>query len=369
MITSKCTVTETAHWVCSNNRVELRIASHSLKVLVLLFAAPAIAQSGTLVDGFESTGLLKADGGQWDLMWIRPNVGLGVSTAAAHSGDGGLRLVDMAMTPVSEGDQGYLEATVSDAGPSFWAQLWVRPVSSTGVPGFITLFDLTQATGLSTVAAYIDFTDFTIGAGGFDSLGRYQYLQTATSAFVLGQWYRIEVVARGIGSPNGIRELWLDRRLVDRQSVDLSGRFINRVFVGAPWSDVAWTGVIDFDDLEVSSNVPPELDAGPFDAGSTDGGVDSGVQDAGLDAGAVDAGAHDGGVDAGALDAGTEGETDDAGTPDAGANVEPKDDGRVVPTHFLIGCGCGASGDMASFTIILLLVRVVRRRRDTSMSS
>lgn len=302
-----------------------------LPLAVLLLGSQAWGQVLPFADDFESGGLVATDmpPGRWSAVYERnASVTVRTSSAAARAGALGLRISD-ASPGNGEGEEGTVHLPIPPQMGDLWIRFWIRLPSHPN-DLYITPLVIHAEGGASTslYSAFIDYPGLQIGFNGFDVSGQLES-QPNVRTLTPGQWHRIDAVVRGIGTSSGLRELYVDGDFAGQTLADLSGMRLTGFKLGLPWGARAWTGIVDFDDVEVAAAIPPEL-MSPADGGQSDGGEDAG-SDAGVDAG----------VESG------------------------NDAGQVMraPHRLSVGVGCGLAGTSAALPFAVLCAAILFRRR------
>jgi hypothetical protein len=183
---------------------------------------------------------------------------VGASMQSAHRGSFGVLLSDMEMGVGDAADM----ALYADGAPIFgdvFARSWVRVRSSNSM-GTIILVQLTNAdaTSPSIIDVRLTTASGRLSVGGFAADANY-LLTEGDGGLWVGDWHLLELQARGVGTSDAGRRLWLDGQLlVDDRGVDFSGGRLSvaRLAIGEPYAqDRAWQGLIDFDDIR-SAAIP-----------------------------------------------------------------------------------------------------------------
>lgn len=183
----------------------------------------------------------------------------GIAPQAAHRGQAGL-LLDDVTAGTGAGQSNWLEGTgVPDLTGDIHFRSWVQLNTVDATDGFIAMM-IQGNVPAATLAELRMNPGGSIGVGGYNGTGLYQYADVPLAVFVAGGWHLVELVAKGVGSAGGTRELWIDGALlVSQNNLDWNGRLYKKVQLGTPWGTFAWTGQLFFDDARVTHGPTPSL--------------------------------------------------------------------------------------------------------------
>lgn len=189
---------------------------------------------------------------------------IGIDPAAAHRGDGGLRVTSTQPHPPTglcgQASIGWTFDTPASSA-AYYVRFWVRMQAATP-PADLTLTEVLFPPNIGTLS-YQPMAGINTGAcglvlGGDDVGCSSNYCSVAMDGGLDPGWHLLEMGVTGVGAPNGTRVAWVDGQLsgLDR-GVDWTGAQEAVVNVGDTWScDGAFIGTLDVDDLRSSFSPP-----------------------------------------------------------------------------------------------------------------
>lgn len=288
----------------------------------------ASAQMIVLSDDFETGDLSR-----WSRVVQAPSGSIAATPAAAFRGSYGMRVVD-ADGGTGRDSESYVSFSLPQSGGDLRLEFKMR-VSASNDAGDVLPAEIMMLLSGDTVSA----ASFgLLPAAGIQLSGhdaRRNFTSRGMGPGLGGGWNDVAVVASGMGTTAGRRELWINGELRIEQQVDWDGASFSHVKLGEPWGSTSWEGVLEFDDVSVRWWA---------DGGS--GGADAGMGDGG------------GGADGGPPDAGAGGGQGGAGGGGGSAGVEGQLTG---PEVLRVGCGCSAG---ASALLLLPLALTALRGRS-----
>lgn len=206
-----------------------------------------------LADDFENR--TSPFGAPWDSSTTDEGT-LTLEAAAAHRGTQGLRFVDTN----DAGTSGYGTALVHDMLPrvdgGMWTRFWFRTTRLDSTGSMVVLMMGASAGGAAARQQQLTHYDGTLGAGGFTVTG-FTY---RTRGRIDAGWHLLEFGAEGLGTTTGRRELFVDGSsfLVSTENFGWAQPFDHELRLGGAYAtERDFLGVLDFDDVRLSTTIPP----------------------------------------------------------------------------------------------------------------